>query len=93
MCCIVGSLLVMHGLFRHSKEETAGLKIIANKTELVIGFVLCVIGSWIRMYVIYLIAIFMLIIIIYEYVYYIKNFFKDKEARRILMKKTLISIL
>ncbi len=92
MCCIVGSLLVMHGLFRRSKEETAGLKIIANKTELVIGFVLCVIGSWIRMYAIYLIAIFVLIIIIYEYVYYIKNFFKDKESRKILMKKTLIGI-
>ena len=89
LCCSIGALLIMQGLFGEKKEREK-FKVIINRSELVLGIVLCVVGSWIRMNVVYLIALFVLIIVFYEYSSYVKTFFDNKECRRVLVKKTLI---
>ena len=72
-CCAVGTLLVFHALFGDIKDpNTVFMNIIQSKGEFISGFILCIVGSLIRMYTIYLVAPFILVLIVYVIFYNFK---------------------
>lgn len=89
ICCGVGVLLFFHGLFGNIDRKDRLEKVIVSKSEFIWGVLLCIIGSWIRMNIIYLVAPFILVIAIYECVY----FFCSRQISKRTLKKFINKIL
>jgi len=92
-CCTVGTLLVFHSLFGDIKSSnTVFSNTIQSKSEFVSGFILCLVGSLIRMYTIYLVAPFILVLIAYVIFYNFKYHKNDKVWARYFITKILAGI-